>query len=109
MVAPRFRSERKKKRLSASASVATTGEPLWMDEIAGGENCCVPIDPIVLVAPVLSIFNPSVVVRLRSTLANLTLNRICATGGGTFTYRRLTIFPSVEAMETARCARVTAF
>ena len=65
-----------------------------------------PIDPIVLVAPVLSIFNPSVVVRLRSTLANLTLNRICASGGGTSTYRRFTVFPSVEAIETARSALV---
>jgi hypothetical protein len=52
-------------------------------------------------------FNPSLVLVLRSTLANLTLNRICASGGGTSTYSRFTVFPRVEAIKTARSALVT--
>jgi len=72
MVAPRFRSGRKKKRLRASESVVRAGDaPLWTPN-PGGENCSVVAAPIVLVAPVLKRFRPSVVLILRSTLANLT-------------------------------------
>src|ERR1035438_3435402 len=58
IVAPRFKSERKKKRLRAPESEATTGE-VASDGTPGGENCCVDNDPIVLAAPVLTIFKPS--------------------------------------------------
>src|SRR5579863_5100024 len=106
MVAPRFRSERKRKRLRASDRVAAMGEAGGTDENAGGENCCVPMVPMLLPAPVLTIFNPSCVLILRSTLANFTFRRICASGGGISTYRRFTVFPRVEAIETARSALV---
>ena len=42
----------------------------------GAENCCVDVDPMVFVAPVLNRFNPNCVNSVRSTLANLTLRRI---------------------------------
>ena len=45
----------------------------------------------------------------RSTLANLTRSRICASGCGTSTYRRLTAFPILDAIEYARSALVTSF
>src|SRR5271168_416072 len=107
MVAPKFRSERKKKRLRASESVAAIGLVGGDPAKPGGEYCPVVTDPTVLAAPVLIIFSPSCVLILRSTLANLTLNRICASGGGTSTYRRFTVFPRVEAIATARSALVT--
>ena len=40
---------------------------------------------MVLVAPVLRMFIPSCVLRLRSTLANFTFRRICASAAGTST------------------------
>ena len=46
-------------------------------------NCPVDIEPRVLAAPVLNRFTPICLLMVRSTLANLTLSRICASGCGT--------------------------
>ena len=51
MVAPRFRSERKKKRLRASESVAAIGPVGGVPAKPGGEYCPVVTDPTVLAAP----------------------------------------------------------
>src|ERR1039458_308746 len=60
MVAPRLRSDRKRKMFSASESVnvvvVTPFEVLGTRD--GGLYCCVPTLPIVFVAPVLNRFKP---------------------------------------------------
>ena len=84
MVAPRFKSGRKKNRLRRLLTVAVTPllpvtpplPPELLLPTVGGENCCVVAVPMVLVAPVLNRFTPNCVSRVRSTLANFTFRRI---------------------------------
>jgi hypothetical protein len=77
MVAPNFKSGRKKKRFKALVTLASGPEDPPGRETDGGVNCPVVIDPMVFVAPVLNILMPSEFVRFRSTLAKRTFNRIC--------------------------------
>ena len=109
MVAPRFRSGRKKKRFSALDIVAAAEVPPPGSETVGAGNCPVVRVPRVLAAPVLNRFKPSCLVKLRSTLANFTFKRICGSADGTLTYSRLTTLPAVDAICTARSELVRSF
>ena len=86
MVAPRFRSWRKRKMFSAFPISAVAGPVVALGRVTvGGENCPVVVPPMVFPAPVLNILMPSCFSMFRSTLAKRTFKRICGWAGGTST------------------------
>src|SRR3972149_10408017 len=87
-------SGRKAKTLSTSVRRNSVSELN-----AGGENCCVEIEPMVLVAPVLKILRPSWLMADLFTSANFTSNRTSPGAGGSGTCKRLMALG--EAAETS--------
>jgi hypothetical protein len=110
MNAPRFRSGRKAKMLSALLMLnlvvlprVPPGSPPWTVSSVGAWNCPVLASPGVFAAPVDSRFTASEVVALRLSSANFTRSRICFSGPGGTTRRLLTTaLPNGAAKAAAR-------
>src|ERR1035437_3427701 len=102
MVAPRFKPGKNAKRFSSLDRIAEAGVVPLGRETVGGENCPVEIPLMVLPRPVLNRFIPSELLLLRSTLAKITLRRICGSAAGTSMLGRFTTLPAEEAIWTAR-------